>query len=328
MLPRGRPRRARTRRDLRSRYRRAMLHLSDAQVRTLLPGPVLAVELMRETLLALADGIASVTPKSQVVHEPGGFANAMPAAWPERGLLGMKWVTVTPSNRERGTEMIDGLMVLSAPDGSTRATMDAAELTALRTAAVTGASLALDDHPVTFMGTGVQARSHARVIEALGRGPLTVWGRRREALEELTAWCAVHTPALELRVTTDRAGALADAGVVISALPIGLSGSQLSTTEICTDATLLPVDYASVAGAEVARTGTLVADDPIQFEALRPVKLGKDYPQATGGTGDLLRTGRPQGLVVAQNLGSGLGDVVLADAVVRAASSPGAHALP
>lgn len=298
-----------------------MLHLSDDQVHDLLPDPARAVELMRETLLALADGSASVTPKSQVMHEEGGFANAMPAAWPERGLLGMKWVTVTPSNRGRGGEMIGGLMVLSAADGSTRATMDAAALTALRTAAVTGASLALDDRPVVFLGTGVQARSHARVIEALDRGPLTVWGRRRDALDELAAWCATHTPRLELRLTTDRAEALVDAGVVISGLPIGLTGSELPLREIRPDATLLPLDYASVAGAELSRTGTVVADDPVQFDALRVLKHGEDYPLATGSTGDLLRDGRPEGLLVVQNLGSGLGDVVLADVVARAAGA-------
>lgn len=298
-----------------------MLHLLDDQVRDLLPDPARAVELMRETLLALADGVASVTPKSQVVHEEGGFANAMPAAWPERGLLGMKWVTVTPSNRVRGGEMIGGLMVLSAADGTTRATMDAAALTALRTAAVTGASLALDDRPVTFVGTGVQARSHARVIEALGRGPLTVWGRRREALDELAAWCTRHTPDLELRTTTDRADALAGAGVVVSGLPIGLTDQALDTHEITADATLLPLDYASLAGAGIARTGTLVADDPVQFEALRVLKLGADYPRPTAATGDLLREGRPEGLLVAQNLGSGLGDLVLADVVARAAEA-------
>lgn len=298
-----------------------MIHLRDEQVLDLLPTPADAVSLMRETLLALADGSASVTPKSQVVHEAGGFANAMPAAWPERGLLGMKWVVITPSNRERGQEMIGGLMVLSGPDGTTRATMDAAALTALRTAAVTGASLALDDRPLTFLGTGVQARSHARVIEALGRGPLTVWGRRAEALEELTAWCAAHTPDLELRTTTDRAAALAGAGVVISGLPIGLQGSALSPGEVAPDATLLPLDYASVAGAEISRLGTVVADDPEQFEALRPLKHGEDYPLATGATGDLLREGRPAGLLVAQNLGSGLGDLVLADSIARAAGA-------
>lgn len=298
-----------------------MIHLSDDQVRDLLPAPAEAVRLMRETLLALADGSASVAPKSQVVHEAGGFANAMPAAWPERGLLGIKWVVLTPSNRERGGEMLDGLMVLSAADGSTRATMGAAALTALRTAAVTGASLALDDRPISFVGTGVQARSHARVIEALGRGPLTVWGRRAAALEELTVWCAEHTPSLELHTTTDRAAALAGTGVVISGLPIGLKDAALAPGEVAPDATLLPLDYSSVAGAEISRTGTVVADDPVQFEALRPLKHGVDYPRASGATGDLLRGGRPEGLVVVQNLGSGLADVVLADAVARAAGA-------
>lgn len=298
-----------------------MIHLSDDQVQDLLPVPADAASLMRETLLALADGSASVTPKAHVVHEADGFANAMPAAWPERGLLGVKWVVITPSNRERDQEMVGGLMVLSGADGSTRATMDAAALTALRTAAVTGASLALEDRPITFLGSGVQARSHARVIEALGRGPLTVWGRRREALEELAAWCAVHTPELELRTTTDRATALAGAGAVISGLPIGLRGAALSPDEVAADATLLPLDYASVAGAEIARLATVVADDPEQFEALRPLKHGEDYPRATGATGDLLREGRPEGLLVVQNLGSGLADVVLADAVARAAGA-------
>ena len=298
-----------------------MLHLSDDQVRDLLPEPARAVQLMRETLLALADGSPSVTPKSQVIHEADGFANAMPAAWPERGLLGLKWVVLTPSNRAQGKETLDGLMVLSGADGATRATMDAAELTALRTAAVTGASLALDGRPIAFLGTGVQARSHARVIEALGRGPLTVCGRRPEALEELTAWCAEHTPDLELRTTTDRSRALDGAGVVISGLPIGLTATALAPGEVSPDATMLPLDYASVAGAELSRTGTVVADDPVQFEALRPLKLGDDYPPASGSTGDRLRQGRPDGLVVAQNLGSGLGDVVLSDVVARAAGA-------
>lgn len=295
-----------------------MIHLDDARLRSLLPAPAEQVALMRETLLALADGSASVTPKSQVTHEVGGFANAMPAAWPERGLLGMKWVTITPSNREHGKEMIGGLMVLSAADGSTRATMDAAELTAQRTAAVTGASLALDDRPIAFLGTGVQARSHTRMIAALGRGPLTVWGRRQEALEELAAWCAAHVPDLELRTTTERGRALAGAGVVISGLPVGVAGLELVPGEVAADATLLPLDYGTVAGATISRTGTVVADDVEQFESIRPLKHGEDYPRATAATGDLLRTGRPDGLVVAQNLGSGLGDVVLADAVARA----------
>lgn len=165
----------------------------------------------------------------------------------------------------------------------------------------------------------MQARSHARVLEALGRGPLTVWGRREQALAELTAWCREHTPDLELRTTTDRAVALSGAGVVISVLAFGVPGAALAADEVAADATLLPLDYATVAGPGIARGATLVADDPAQFEALRPAKLGEDYPRATGATGELLRRGRPEGRVVVQNLGSGLGDLVLADAAVRRA---------
>lgn len=68
----------------------------------------------------------------------------------------------------------------------------------------------------------------------------------------------------------------------------------------------------------MARGATVAADDPEQFEALRPDKLGEDYPRASTATGALLRDGRPAGRVVVQNLGSGLGDVMLADAVARA----------
>lgn len=296
-----------------------MLHLPDDRVRDLLPSPAEVVDLMRETLQALADGSASVAPKSQVAADGTGFANAMPAAWPERGLLGVKWVAIMKDNPALGLPIISGLMVLSdAQTGAVRCTMDAAELTALRTAAVTGASIALDDRRAVFLGTGVQARSHARVLAAIGRKRLTVWGRRPEALAELAEWASREVPGLHLETTTDRDAAVRGAGVVISGLPIGLHGSELDPSLACDDATYLPIDYASVAGAAVARGATVAADDPEQFEALRPDKLGEDYPRASTATGALLRDGRPAGRVVVQNLGSGLGDVMLADAVARA----------
>lgn len=295
-----------------------MLHLTDDDVLRLLPPVPEMVTLMREVLIALADGSASVAPKPQVVHQEGAFANAMPAAWPDRGLLGMKWVAVTPSNAKRGLPTIDGLVLLSdGTTGRTRATMGGAALTGLRTAAVTGASLALDDRPITFLGTGVQARSHCQILAGLGREELTVWGRREEALGELAQWATEHTPGLRLHTTTDRAAALEGAGVVISGILPGLTGHALHPGDVADDATMLPLDYASIAGPELAAVGTLVADDVEQFEALRPTKHGEDYPHASAGTGTLLRDGRPDGLVVVQNLGSGLADVVLADAVLR-----------
>lgn len=115
------------------------------------------------------------------------FANAMPAAYPERNLLGCKWISVVPDNPLRGLPTASGVMVVN--DGTTgmpRALLPAAELTAVRTAAVTGAcirALADDDGPVAYLGAGVQAASHLRILEALGHTEVHVWARRHQAID-------------------------------------------------------------------------------------------------------------------------------------------------
>ncbi len=315
--------------------------LTSQQVLDNMPDPLRAVELMRDGLIAIADGSASTTPKAQV---KSGFADtksannagsAMPAAWPDRNLLGIKWLAITPSNatdkeaNPNGLPTIDGVMVLNdARDGHIRAIMPAAELTGLRTAAVTGASLAIDAdnaegtfdaaklRPITFLGTGVQARSHAQVLSAMGIEKLTVWGRREEALEELKQWAAENTPDLELVTTTDRTESLKGAGIIISGVAMYQPGLLFDPAEIADDATLLPLDYGTMVGADLVKKGLLVSDDADQFKGLMPKKFPKEYPAPEGYTGELLTKPRPDGLVIAQNLGSGLNDLLIADEIV------------
>jgi hypothetical protein len=63
----------------------------------------------------------------------------------------------------------------------------------------------------------------------------------------------------------------------------------------------------------------LASDDRDQFEASRRAgKLG-DYPAATAWDGDLLDGERPSGRIVCQNLGTALADLIVGDAVARAA---------
>jgi ornithine cyclodeaminase/alanine dehydrogenase len=122
------------------------------------------------------------------------------------------------------------------------------------------------------------------------------------------------------------------AAVVVTALSIGLDGAELDPTRVRDDALLLPLDYASSVGPVLAATALLTADDVGQFEAVRAQRKLGDYPSPTAWTGALLATGRPAtagdedpvGRVVCQNLGNGLGDLVVADAVWRAARDTGA----
>ncbi|MCH8613004.1 ornithine cyclodeaminase family protein [Arsenicicoccus dermatophilus] len=291
-------------------------HLSADEVTALLPDPVTATDLAEQALVALAGRRADVPPKPAVALPGDGFANAMPAGLADQGLVGCKWLTVLPDNPACGLPAIQGLMIVNdARTGQVRAVMDAGPLTALRTAAVTGACvrrLADLDAPVAFLGTGVQARSHLTVLTALGVAQVRVYGRRATAREELGRWCAEHVPDLSVTLVDDPYDAVSDAGTVVSGLPIGLQGQELDPARVRDDVLLLPLDYASTVGADLARTATVVSDDVDQLTAVAPDKLSPDYPAATGWTGDALQGARPAGRLVCQNLGSGACDLVLA----------------
>ena len=302
-----------------------MRYLSDADVARLLPPPLETIQLAHAALVALAEDNAEVPPKPAV--HPGGasFANAMPAAYPARKLLGCKWISIFPDNRDRGLPAVTGLMVVNHGDtGEPRCVMAAGALTAARTAAVSGAciaALSAPDATVAITGAGVQARSHLRMLAALGRHRVTVFARRSEARAALVDWAASAVPDVELEVSDEVAGTVRDAEVVVTGLAIGLTASALEPDDLRPDVLLLPLDYASSVGADLASSATLSTDHVDQFEAVRRAGSLGDYPATDLATGTLLGRPRPGGRVVCQNLGNGLSDLMVASAVVEAAEA-------
>jgi ornithine cyclodeaminase/alanine dehydrogenase len=132
---------------------------------------------------------------------------------------------------------------------------------------------------------------------------------------------------VRLRRAPDPAGAVQGAAVVVTALSIGLTGAELDPAWVREDALLLPLDYASSVGPALAAAALLAADDVVQFESVRDQRKLGDYPSPTAWTGALLAARAPArtgGRVVCQNLGNGLSDLVVADAVWRAARDAGA----
>ena len=114
-----------------------MRYLCDADVARLLPPPLESIGLAHEALVALADGSAEVPPKPAVHPGAASFANAMPAAYPARKLLGCKWISIFPDNADHGLPSVTGLMVVNdGHTGEPRCVMAAGTLTAARTAAV------------------------------------------------------------------------------------------------------------------------------------------------------------------------------------------------
>ncbi|MDQ3646544.1 MAG: ornithine cyclodeaminase family protein [Actinomycetota bacterium] len=128
------------------------------------------IELAIEALEAAFTGeVPDAVPR---VHVPVGEATLllMPAAGPQGA--GVKLVTVNPANPARGRPLIHALYTLLDPDSlEPLALIDGAELTAIRTAAVSGVAtrrLARSGarHLVLF-GAGVQARSHLAAMRAV-----------------------------------------------------------------------------------------------------------------------------------------------------------------
>ena len=97
------------------------------------------------------------------VETPAGTLLLMPATG-EAG-VGVKLVSLTPSNRDRGLPFIHASYVLfDAETQAPKAVLDGSALTALRTAAVSALATrslsGVDAHRLVLFGAGVQARSH------------------------------------------------------------------------------------------------------------------------------------------------------------------------
>ncbi len=153
--------------------------------------PLEAYEAVRAAFAAHARGEWTMPPKVYVTSYPAGDFRAMPALGGGQALL--KWVTSFPGNPARGLPTVTGLVLLSdADDGRLLAVLDAAAVTALRTAAA--AALAAetlgrpDASTWAVVGAGVNGAEAARTLAALGRAPI-VWDlderRRREVAQEL-----------------------------------------------------------------------------------------------------------------------------------------------
>lgn len=156
------------------------------QVRAALPYPALIDALSA----AFAESDQAQVPRRHAHPLPGDATLLLMPAWRAQRQLGIKLVTVTPSNRERDMPTVHALYVLSDTDtGAPLAIIDGEVLTLRRTAAVSAlASRFLsraDSRSLLLVGTGrlapemVVAHCQARDIQRV-----MVWGRSERKAQE------------------------------------------------------------------------------------------------------------------------------------------------
>jgi ornithine cyclodeaminase len=182
-----------------------MIVLTRAQVEELLDLDAL-VDTLADAFRDLSSGRVSMPPRiAALVPELDALLGTMPAYLRDASLA-VKLVSVFPRNRDRPSHQAV-VLVFDHENGTPLALMDGTYITATRTAAASALATRLlareDARTLAIVGTGVQARSHARAlarvrsfdeVRVAGRDP----ERTRTLAEELGARaCSSYAEALD-----------------------------------------------------------------------------------------------------------------------------------
>lgn len=147
-----------------------ILIIDAAQVRQLLP-MVACIDVMARALTALTRGEAQNPLRTMMwLPDQHGLLVTMPASMGDA--MGVKVISVMPGNH--GTEYdshMGAVLLFEAAYGRPLALIDASEITAIRTAAVSGVATRLlaqeNAGDLAILGTGVQADSHLEAMVAV-----------------------------------------------------------------------------------------------------------------------------------------------------------------
>lgn len=265
--------------------------------------------LSREAFLLVSQGKVRQTLRSIIAADDGSLMGTMPACITEGPYagFGLKSVKVDFSHRDQATSH-EGAILLYGDDGpGEMALVDAGAITELRTAAASALATDLlapkDAHHLAILGTGVQARQHARMIAAIR--PLThitVWGRTPANAAAFAAWCREH-----LRVACE----------VADSVPQAVKEADIiCTVTAATSAFLHARDLP--ARCHINAPGASAAG----FEELAPdvyaqVDWFVDSRDAVTDAARCLRKARELGLLAADCVGTEIGELLMPNARER-----------
>src|SRR5688572_2797466 len=150
------------------------------------------ITLMEGALASLAKGevMLPLRPMLKLPDSPNVYA-LMPAYSRSLQAIGTKFITVFPGNHGTDLDSHQGAIVLiDGERGNIQAIVDAASVTAIRTAAVSGVATKLlarrDAQVLAILGSGVQARTHFdAMMAARPFKRVRIWSRRPEHAEAL-----------------------------------------------------------------------------------------------------------------------------------------------
>ena len=300
----------------------SLLYLTREEVAGLLPDIPAQLDLVEETYAALAAGRVELPPKPGVHPRENSFIHAMPAYLADQDVAALKWVSGYPGNKARGLPYISGLLVLNdAETGLPLAIMDAAEITAARTAAASGVCVRRwapeGWSTAAILGCGEQGRFHARLLNELNRDvTIRAFDPHPERIAQLEG---------RVEQATDVASAVRGAEVVVSAAPIVEKPDPPIATDWLGERYLaLPIDFdALFQPGPIEAAELFLVDDVGQFEYYRSLGHFQEWPEPAGSVGSGLASNGSPARVACVNLGIGALDAAFAKVVYDRAREQG-----
>jgi alanine dehydrogenase len=302
-----------------------VLLLSRREVAALMPSIPEQLDLVERTYVEMAEGEVELPPKPGIHPRQDAFIHAMPAYLRRSDVSALKWVSGYPKNRERGLPYISGVIIVNdSGTGIPRGLLDAAEITAARTAAASGVCIRRLAPPgwrqAAILGCGEQGVYHAAVVRTLNPDVLIrAYDPDRARAEALAG---------NVEVVSDPRDAVRGSDVVITAGPIVEDPRPVIGTNWLESAhLLLPIDFDFYVRAEVMRQVELfTVDDLDQYDYYRGHGHFADWPDAGASIGSVLagQLGTVSSSRTAcVNLGVGALDAAFADVILRTAAETG-----
>ena len=314
--------------------------LGGADIRALLPMAA-CIDLMQRTMIAVSDDRARLPLRSVLPVSAGNFMGMMPGYLAEPECFGLKLISLFPGNPAAGLSSHLGLVLLfEAEHGQPVAMLDAAEITAIRTAAVSGLATRLlaraDAAELAILGSGEQAQSHlAAMLAVRPVRRVRVWSRSAEHAAAFVAREAErHGIAIETSASAREAVSGADIICTVTASPTPIlpgewlapgmhvnaaGASRAGAAEVDTEAVMRSRFFVDYRGSAAHEAGEYL--DALRAGAITPAHILGEIGEVAAGR--VIGRRSDADITLFKSLGVAAEDLAAAHYVLEAARAQG-----
>ncbi len=303
-----------------------ILYLKQADLVRIGLGMEEIIDIVEQVFCEKAKGNVEMPPKPGIHPAPDSFIHAMPAYVPGFDAAAIKWVSGYPQNPSRGLPYISGLLILNEPQtGIAVAVMDAAWITAVRTAAASAVAARhlarSDSKTLAVIGCGVQGRSHVAAMAATFPALVKVkaYDISKENLTKYISEMSSCHPALDFVRCDSPREAVNDTDIVVTAGPIkkvpepGIEAGWVKPGVFAS-----PVDFDTYWHRDALKEfDKILTDDVAQFEYYKQQGYFAEFPDLYADLSHIVcsaRRGRTSSdeRIMSMNLGLAIEDAPVA----------------